>query len=294
MDFATVLRDRAAAVQSYLDGRLSLKPPAVKLTEAMRYAVLGGGKRLRPFFLIESAALFGVPQREAIPAAAALECVHCYSLVHDDLPSMDDDDLRRGRPTTHVAFGEALAILAGDALLTFAFEILADDSSHPDPAVRTALILALAKAAGAEGMAGGQALDMGQVPAELDLKAHIASLQQMKTGALFSFALEGGAMLGRATPSERTALKTYASKIGLAFQIADDVLDRLASPSVTGKQTGKDRGKGKLTLVDSGGIDGAKREAARLLAEALAALDLFGRRADLLRLAARFVVDRTS
>nr|WP_248310357.1 farnesyl diphosphate synthase [Bosea sp. 117] len=272
--------------------------PSARLAAAMRHATLGGGKRLRPFLLVESAALFGVAMEEALPAAAALECVHCYSLVHDDLPAMDDDDLRRGQPTVHRAFDEATAILAGDALLTLAFDLLARPEAHPDPAVRVALVAGLARASGASGMVGGQMLDLaaeGRFDAEGRTErdaAAIAELQALKTGALLRFACEGGARLGGASAAERAALDAYASAIGRAFQIADDLLDVEGEAEAVGKAVGKDAAAGKATFVGLLGIAGARAELARLIGAAESALRPFGTRATLLAEAARFIAER--
>src|SRR5262249_8838969 len=220
---------------------------APRLAEAMRYAALGGGKRFRPFLVIEAAALFNVPHTEALDTAAAIECVHCYSLVHDDLPAMDNDDLRRGRPTVHKAFDEATAILAGDALLTFAFEILGRATTHADPLVRAELVLGLARASGWQRMAGGQMLDLeaAGVPHDAD---GIAKIQALKTGALIEFSVEAGALLGRAATAEQQSLRAYARAIGLAFQVADDLLDAEGTSVEVGKATGKDASAGKATF----------------------------------------------
>jgi farnesyl diphosphate synthase len=257
----------------------------------MRYAALGGGKRLRPFLLVASARLFGVEERKALPAACALECIHCYSLVHDDLPSMDDDALRRGRPTLHVAFDEATAILAGDALLTLAFEILSDPTTHADPAIRAELVHLLAKAGGWQGMAQGQALDLS-----LERKgfspADIAKMQALKTGALFRFACEAGAVLGRAPDSQRAALLAYAASFGEAFQLADDLLDAEGDAQALGKAVAKDEARGKATLVALLGPEAAKARLAKLVATAENALTPFGDKAAPLARAARFVAER--
>jgi farnesyl diphosphate synthase len=257
----------------------------------MRYAALGGGKRLRPFLLIESARLFGVDEDDALDPACALECVHCYSLVHDDLPAMDDDALRRGRPTLHIAFDQATAILAGDALLTLAFEILSGPSTKADPAIRAELVLLLAKAGGWQGMAQGQALDLSPGRQRFSA-ADIARMQALKTGALFRFACEAGAVLGRASPAERAALIAYASSFGQAFQLADDLLDAQGDAAALGKAVAKDEARGKATLVALLGVDGAKARLAALVHEAEAALASFGRRADTLIEAVRFAVNR--
>jgi farnesyl diphosphate synthase len=271
-----------------------------RLMAAMRHGALGGGKRLRPFLVLESAALFGIAPQAAVTAAAALECVHCYSLIHDDLPSMDDDDLRRGRPTVHRAFDEATAILAGDGLLTLAFDLLAGEDAHPSAAVRIALVRTLARAAGIGGMVGGQMLDLsaegrfdGGTPLPLDLGA-IRDLQAMKTGALLVAACEAGALLGEADADARAALTAYGRALGAAFQIADDILDVEGSIEAVGKSVGKDADAGKATLVSTLGLDKARGVLADLVAEAQAALAPFGERGDVLRQAAAFVAARKS
>ena len=266
-----------------------------RLLEAMRYASLGGGKRLRPLLALESAALFDVPRERALIVGAALECVHCYSLVHDDLPAMDDDAMRRGRPTVHRAFDEATAILAGDSLLTFAFDLLSRPETHPDPAVRVALIAGLARAAGLGGMAGGQMLDLaaeGRSTATTLSEAEIVTLQAMKTGALIRFACLAGAILGRAPKPAHDALARYGHALGQAFQIADDLLDVEGDAATLGKSTGKDASHGKATLVGRLGPAGARARLAALIAEAERALDPFGAAAATLRAAARFVANR--
>jgi len=267
MAFLEKLERMAGAVEQHLDRLLAspgVSPQSERLTDAMRYAALGGGKRLRPFLLIESARLFDVDEAQALPAACALECVHCYSLVHDDLPSMDDDAVRRGRPTLHIAFDEATAILAGDALLTLAFEVLSGESTHPDPAVRAELVLLLAKAAGWQGMAQGQALDLSAARQGFG-PAEIATMQTLKTGALFRFACEAGAVLGRAAPSDRAALIAYASSFGQAFQLADDLLDTEGDAASLGKAVAKDAGRGKATLVARLGLEPARERLGQLL-----------------------------
>ncbi|MDQ0349908.1 polyprenyl synthetase family protein [Ancylobacter vacuolatus] len=296
---ALALSRTAEAVATYIDGAIARSgAPGERLAGAMRHATLAGGKRLRPFLVVESAALFGISAARAMPAAAALECIHCYSLVHDDLPAMDNDDLRRGRPTVHCAYDEATAILAGDALLTLAFEILAGAETDADPAVRLALVASLARAAGVAGMIGGQMLDLAAEgrfaegkPLDLPAPA-IIELQAMKTGALLRQACEAGALLGRASPAERASLDRYARAVGRAFQIADDLLDVEGEASLVGKAVGKDAAAGKATLVGTLGIDGARAELARLTGEAEAALAGFGSAATLLVEAAYFVADR--
>jgi farnesyl diphosphate synthase len=291
MTFLAELERVAEAVEAELDRRLGAASDGARLGEAMRYAALGGGKRLRPFLLIESARLFGIGEAGALPAACALECLHCYSLVHDDLPSMDDDAMRRGRPTLHIAFGEATAILAGDALLTLAFEILSDPASHPDPAIRAELTLLLARAAGWRGMALGQALDLSPERAAFGA-AEIANMQSLKTGALFRFACAAGAVLGRADARDKEALLAYAASFGQAFQLADDLLDAEGDATALGKAVAKDEARGKATLVARLGPDAAKAKLASLVAEAEAALSPFGGRAETLMAAAGFVAAR--
>jgi farnesyl diphosphate synthase len=293
MDFASELERIACAVEARLDRLLAPAPGPwdSRLTEAMRYAVLGGGKRLRPFLLIESARLFGIEENAALPAACALECVHCYSLVHDDLPAMDDDAVRRGRPTLHIAFDEATAILAGDALLTLAFEILSDRSTHGDTAIRAELVHSLAKAAGWQGMALGQALDLG-VEREGFSPSDVAKMQALKTGALFRFACEAGAVLGGAGARDKVALLAYAAAFGEAFQLADDLLDAEGDPQALGKAVAKDASRGKATLVALLGPEAAKAKLAGLVAAAEAALGPFGAKAGNLVQAARFIAER--
>ena len=256
--------------------------PQARLFQAMRHATLGGGKRLRPFLLLQSAGLFGARDDGALRAAAAVEMVHCYSLAHDDLPAMDDDDVRRGRPATHVAFDEATAILAGDALLALAFEVLADPRTHADPAVRSALVLACARAAGPHGMVGGQTVDLASGGRRLALD-EVAAMQRLKTGALFRLSCDAGALLGGAGEAARAALASYAAAFGLAFQIADDLLDADDPADADG---------GRATFVSLLGADGARTRAGELSREAVAALSAFDSRADPLREAAGFAVSR--
>jgi len=284
----------AARLSDLLDHQVTAGAPA-RLVEAMRQGALGGGKRLRPFLMLECAQLFGVGAEAAVEAAAALECVHCYSLIHDDLPAMDDDDTRRGKPTVHKAFDEWTAILAGDALLTLAFELLASPQAHADPAVRTELIAALARASGPAGMAGGQSLDLEAEKLSLPEPprlAHIERLQAMKTGALFGYACEAGAILGRSDAAERARLARFGARIGMAFQIADDLLDLEGDAARMGKATGKD--EGKATFVAALGVHKARAQLGVLAAEAIALLAPFGTKADILREAVRFVVQRQS
>ncbi|WP_448950183.1 polyprenyl synthetase family protein [Labrys neptuniae] len=271
-------------------------PVPARLMSAMRYAVLGGGKRLRPFLVVETARLLKGDSGTALRAGAAIELVHVYSLAHDDLPAMDDDDLRRGKPTLHLAYDEATAILVGDALQTLAFETLADAATGADATIRAELVRLLAKAAGAAGMAGGQMLDLeaeGRFGAASALSAQaIAHLQAMKTGAMLSCAVEMGAVIGHADAPSYQTLLSYGRALGAAFQIADDILDIEASSEELGKATAKDAARGKATLVGLWGVDKARVELERLTAEALAALDSFGPEADILRAAARFTADR--
>ncbi len=262
-----------------------------RLFDAMRYSTMAGGKRLRPFLVLNSAALFDVPLEWALPSAAAIEMVHTYSLVHDDLPAMDDDDLRRGQPTCHKKFDEATAILAGDSLLTLAFELVAAPDGHPDPAVRAEITHKLAAAAGGLGMAGGQMMDLAAEDSSLDLDA-VIRLQRGKTGALFRFSCEAGAVLAQKDGAERDALTAYADHIGLAFQIADDLLDIEGTEADLGKAVGKDADAGKATFVDLLGLDGARSRAGQLVEDAVAVLEPFGGKADLLRDVARYIVAR--
>ena len=293
-DLEPALRDAAAAVQAELDRLLApVAGPEGRVVEAMRYASLGGGKRLRPFLVLQSARLFDVSEASALRAGAALEMIHCYSLVHDDLPAMDDSDLRRGRATAHKAFDEATAILAGDGLLTRAFEVLADPATHPDAAVRCRLVAALARAAGTEGMVGGQMIDISPERGALDL-AGIKHLQSMKTGALMAYGCEAGAILGGAGDEAREALLGYAGDLGLAFQIVDDLLDAEGDAADLGKPTGQDEALGKATFVGQLGLEGARGEAARLVDHACARLEIFGEKGSLLRATARFVLERRS
>ena len=257
----------------------------------MRYAALGGGKRLRPFLVMESARLCGLPDEATLNTSAALECVHCYSLVHDDLPAMDDDDLRRGRPTVHKAFDEAIAILTGDSLLTLAFEILADPATHSDAAIRSALALGLAKSAGRAGMAGGQMLDLA-APSQALNETEILRLQSMKTGALIRFACEAGAILAGADDAQRHALLEYGEALGIAFQLADDLLDVEGDAALVGKAVAKDRDAGKATLVSLIGVEAARQRLSEMEARARDALALFGGAAETLTTAAHFVSNR--
>lgn len=300
--FASHLAATAAETDALLGRLLSAEPapyetarPA-RLLAAMRHSALAGGKRLRPFLVTQSAALFGVPRPQALMAGAALECVHCYSLVHDDLPAMDNDDLRRGQPTVHKAFDEATAILAGDSLLTFAFDLLGRTDTHPSAEVRIRLVSELSRAAGIGGMAGGQMLDLaaegrfGDAPSGTE--ASILTLQSMKTGALIRFGCRAGAILAQAPDADRDALDRYGAAIGQAFQIADDLLDVEGDAATVGKATGKDAASGKATLVGLLGIAGARARLAQLIDAADAAVERFGHNADVLRSTARFIAER--
>ena len=296
-DFEALLARRAGEVEDRLRAELDGRPREGeiarpdRLMAAIRHGVLAGGKRLRPFLVLESASLFGVPQEDALAAAAAVECVHCYSLIHDDLPAMDDDDMRRGRPTVHKAFDEAAAILAGDALLTFAFDLLSGEESRVEPGRRLGLVRALARASGFGGMAGGQALDLAAESEKPD-EAGIIVLQAMKTGALIRFSCEAGAILGGASPAERERLAEFGSAIGLAFQLADDLLDITSTSAVLGKAAGKDAAAGKATLAALNGQDWARRQLDGLVGQACELVAPFGDKAASLRAAARFVAYR--
>ena len=301
-DFASRLTETARDTETVLERLLgsaalpgeTMRPP--RLIEAMRSAVLGGGKRLRPFLVVETAALFGVPRGGALLAGCALELLHCYSLVHDDLPAMDNDDLRRGKPTVHKALDEATAILAGDALFTLAFDIMARDDIHPSATVRISLVRELARASGVGGMAGGQMLDLaaeGRFEPKRPLtETEIVTLQAMKTGALIRFACDAGAILGEADAQARATIARYGAAIGQAFQIADDLLDVEGDSAQLGKAAGKDAAAGKGTLVGILGIAGARAKIDELLAQADAALAPFAAKADTLRAAARFIAER--
>lgn len=261
------------------------------LIQAMRHAAMGGGKRMRPLLTVAACDLFHVDKERALRVAAAAEAIHVYSLVHDDLPCMDNDDLRRGKPTVHKAFGEATAVLAGDALQALAYEILADEATHEDPHVRAQLCLALAKASGPSGMAGGQMMDLAAETANFDLPM-TTRLQQLKTGALISFSVEAGAIMGRANADAHSRLKGYARDLGLAFQIADDLLDIEGDPDVAGKALKKDAAAGKATFVSLLGVERARRQAEMLIDQAIDHLHIFGTEADLLRAIARFAIER--
>ncbi len=288
------LGERAARLEATLSELLpESAAPYATVIAAMRYASLGGGKRLRPFLVVESAALFDVSESQALRAGAAVEMVHCYSLVHDDLPTMDDSDLRRGRATTHKRFDEAVAILAGDGLLTEAFTVLADPATHPDAGVRIELVGALAAASGKDGMVGGQMIDISPVRHGLDL-AGITTLQALKTGALIGFSAQAGGILGQADADARQRLAGYAADLGLCFQIVDDLLDVTSTAEDLGKPAGQDAEMGKATFVGMLGIEGARAEAARLAESAAERLAPFGARGETLRQLSRFVLERSN
>ncbi len=286
------MSETAQSVETTLDDLLpSGDGPESRLFEAMRYATLGGGKRLRPFLVVAGADLYDVPRENSLRAGAAVELIHCYSLVHDDLPAMDDDALRRGRPTCHIAYDEATAILAGDGLLTLAFEVLVDEATHADPSIRGALVAELASSAGGQGMVGGQMFDLAAEETTLSLE-DISRLQALKTGRLFNFSCLAGVILGEGSPAARKAMADYAQDLGLAFQIADDLLDHEGDESEVGKKVGKDAEAGKATFVSILGAHEAREEAKRLAGKAASHLDLFAGKADLLRNVAEFVVER--
>jgi farnesyl diphosphate synthase len=287
-----LLKEKADAIEGVLDQLLpSAQDPESRLMDAVRYSTLGGGKRIRPFLVVSGAALFSVDERCALRAGAAIEMIHCYSLIHDDLPAMDDDDLRRGQPTCHMKFDEATAILAGDALLTKAFEVLGEPETHADPAVRAELVVSLARASGDAGMVGGQMLDLMAEERDLGIP-EITRLQRLKTGALISFSCEAGGILGKAPEPQRHALKAYAHDLGLAFQIADDLLDVEGTAEEVGKATGKDEAAGKATFVSLLGVERAREQANMLADQASQHLDIFGEKADCLKQLAQFVVKR--
>jgi farnesyl diphosphate synthase len=299
--FAARLAEAQDSIERELENALRLEPNPgelarpKRLLEAMRYATLGGGKRLRPFLTVETARALGRTDSGPTRAGAAIECIHAYSLIHDDLPAMDDDDLRRGRPTAHRAFDEATAILAGDGLQALAFEILAHPETDPDPEVRVALCLGLGRSAGLAGMVGGQMLDINAEKSTAPLTVdEIRLLQAMKTGALLKFSVEAGAILAGADAKARAALETYGRAIGAAFQIADDILDVESDAATLGKRAGKDAEQNKGTLVGALGLEPARRELDRLVDEAVAAVDAagVGAKGDFLRSTARFVAKR--
>jgi farnesyl diphosphate synthase len=292
MILSAALEEVGAGIDRAFDALLATPDDArARLYEAMRYAAIGGGKRLRPLLVIAACDLFKVDRARATRVALAVECIHVYSLIHDDLPSMDDDDLRRGKPTLHRAFEESTAILAGDSLHALAFEILADEATHEDPFVRADLVFELARAAGPAGMAGGQMMDLKAGEMGLDLPA-VTRLQQLKTGALIGWCVEAGAIMGRAPADGRTGLRGYARDVGLAFQIADDLIDHEGVEEKAGKRVGKDKAAGKQTFVSLLGPERARRQADLLVEQAISHLHGFGEDAALLRDVARFAVER--
>ena len=290
--FDTAREKAVTGVTAVLDTILHIPDgPESCLVDAMRYSALDGGKGFRPFLCTASAALFDVDEACALRVAAAIEAVHCYSLIHDDLPCMDDDDMRRGRPSLHKAYDEATAILAGDALLTLAFDILADEATHEDAEIRIKLVSGLSRSAGMNGMVGGQTIDMLSPELKLDAGS-LTRLQKMKTGALISYAVEAGTILGKAGVAQHHALLNYAHDIGLAFQIADDVLDVEGIETDLGKTAGKDAQDGKVTFASLLGVERAREQARLLVTQAINHLDIFGPQADALRQAAEFVIQR--
>ncbi|MFP4517888.1 MAG: polyprenyl synthetase family protein [Oceanicaulis sp.] len=294
-DFNTALSETADRITVALDALIPRPDgPEKRLISAMRYAALGPGKRMRPFLTIECGRLVGADERALLRAACAVECVHAYSLIHDDLPAMDDDDVRRGRDTVHIAYDEATAILAGDALQTMAFEILADPETCPDAGARADLVLRLARASGARGMAGGQMIDMAIEAGEAGDIGVITRCQRMKTGALITFCAGAGVVIAEAGKEVCTALDGFAHDLGLCYQIVDDLLDAEGDETLTGKRTRKDAGQGKATFVTILGVDGARDRARRLADQAKDHLDLFGNDAERLRDTVDYVLDRQS
>ncbi|MGQ0660537.1 polyprenyl synthetase family protein [Sphingosinicella sp.] len=289
---ATALADIAADIDRAFDALLPVPADGrARLYEAMRYAAIGGGKRMRPLLVAAGCGLFNIDRARALRAGLAVECIHVYSLIHDDLPCMDDDDLRRGKPTLHRAFDECTAVLAGDSLHALAFEILADEATHEDPFVRSELVVELARASGPAGMAGGQMIDLIAGENTLDLPA-VTRLQQLKTGALIGWCLEAAAIMGRTPPEGRAGLRGYARDVGLAFQIADDLLDHEGSEERAGKRVGKDAAAGKGTFVSLLGPERTRQQAEALVEQAIDHLRPYGEEADLLRAVARFAVAR--
>ena len=291
-EFTDALADVVAATETAL---LKLIPvnegPESQVFQAMRYSVMAGGKRLRPFLIIASADLFNVSRSSSERVAAAVEMIHTYSLIHDDLPAMDDDNLRRGEPTCHLKFDEATAILAGDALLTLAFEVIAHSDTHDSAKIRADLVLEISHAVGAQGMVGGQMLDLFAEKNILGMP-EITRLQRMKTGALINCSCQSGAILGKASETQRHLLNAYAYDIGLAFQITDDLLDIDGHPKELGKAINKDTKAGKATFVSQLGVERARSQAVILTDQAIKHLDIFGEKAGLLRDLARFVIER--
>jgi farnesyl diphosphate synthase len=292
VSLAVALEQVGVEIDRAFEALLAVPPdPRARLYEAMRYAAIGGGKRIRPLLVVAGCNLFHVARERAIRVGLAVECIHVYSLIHDDLPSMDDDDLRRGKPTLHRAFDESTAILAGDSLHALAFQLLAEEETHEDPFVRADLVLELARAAGPAGMAGGQMMDLSSAEKALDLAA-VTRLQQLKTGALIGWCVEAAAIMGRVPPEGRRSLRGYARDLGLAFQIADDLLDHEGEEEKAGKRLGKDPAAGKETFVSLLGPQRARQQAELLVAQAIEHLHGFGAEAALLRAIARFAVER--
>ena len=292
MSLRAALDEVGAGIDRAFDGLLAVpRDPRARLYEAMRYAAIGGGKRIRPMLVVAACDLFRVDRERAMRVALAVECIHVYSLIHDDLPSMDDDDLRRGKPTLHRAFEESTAILAGDSLHALAFEILADEATHEDPFVRAELVVELARASGPAGMAGGQMMDQTAAEMELD-HAAVTRLQQLKTGALIGWCVEAGAIMGRVPAEGRKALRGFARDVGLAFQIVDDLIDHEGAEEKAGKRVGKDVAAGKQTFVSLLGPERARLQADMLIGQAIEQIQAFGEEADLLRAVARFAVER--
>lgn len=296
MQASQQLKPALEAISEAIDARFDRlfplpEDPRRRLYEAMRYAVIGGGKRMRPLLVVAACELFNVDRERALRVALAIELVHVYTLVHDDLPCMDDDDLRRGKPTVHKVWDEAIAVLTGDSLFAVAFEVLADEATHEDPFVRSELVRELARASGPAGMAGGQMMDLEAEEATFDLPT-TTRLQQLKTGALIGFAVESGAIMGKVGPQTRLKLKGYARDLGLAFQIADDLLDVEGDAEAAGKALRKDEGRGKSTFVSLLGVERARNQAAMLIDQSIDHLQGFGPEADLLRAIARFAIER--
>jgi farnesyl diphosphate synthase len=291
-DLATEMRRIAAAMDRQFDLLLPVpEDPRRRLYEAMRHASIGGGKRMRPLLVVAACGLFNVDEQAALRVATAIEAIHVYSLIHDDMPCMDDDDLRHGKPTVHKVFDEATAVLAGDSLHALAFELLAEDATHSDPFVRVELVLELARASGPDGMAGGQMMDLEAEGQTFDLQT-VTRLQQLKTGALIAFCLEAGAIMGKLPKEGRAALRGYARDVGLAFQIADDLLDVEGDEEKAGKALHKDEAAGKATFLSLLGVERARMQARALVDQAIAHLGTFGAEADLLRAIARFTIER--
>ena len=292
IDFKSHLKAVSEEIEAVLRDILPLPSGNQKVVmEASRYAALGGGKRLRPFLMVETARMLGSLNKGVYIAGAALECMHVYSLVHDDLPCMDNDDFRRGKPTVHKKYNEALAVLTGDNLLTISFEILADSKVHEDPNIRMTLISDLAKAGGAGGMIGGQIIDISKSSVIRD-ETFISQLQKLKTGALIEYAVTAGATMSNASESEKTALKNYARDIGLAFQIKDDILDVEGDAEIIGKSVGKDDALGKVTFVSILGLENARLKASQLGKSAVAHLAPFGKKAEILSKTVDFILNR--